>query len=192
MISHDEGFAVLRERLAGAVSAWGDEATARAVARLAHPAEAGGTDLPVLAWLDDALARAAEAVDADLAGALGAVARSVRWQQTASYVEHPPDASFLDRYGHAAVAGSDDLTLGLLLLGPDVHYPRHHHPAEEFYLPAGTIRWTHATDDAPVREPAGVLLHHAPWQPHALLTDERPVLLAWVWTGEVGTPSAFC
>jgi hypothetical protein len=39
---------------------------------------------------------------------------------------------------------------------------------------------------------AGVLVHHAPWQPHALWTDGRPVLLAYVWTGDVCTPAAFC
>ncbi len=186
-------FAVLRERLADALAARGHAATAGALARLAHRPDAGGvTDLPVLGWLDRALARASEEVDVDFAEALGAFARGARWRQTASYVEHPPSASFLDRYGHCGLAGTDDLTVGLLLLGPDVHYPRHHHPAEEFYLPTGTIRWTHATDDASAPEPAGVLVHHAPWQPHALWTDERPVLLAYVWTGDVRTPAAFC
>lgn len=63
---------------------------------------------------------------------------------------------------------------------------------DALYLPAGTIRWTHASDDAPAAEPAGVLVHHAPWQPHALWTDGRPVLLAYVWTGDVRTPAAFC
>jgi hypothetical protein len=91
----------------------------------------------VLGWLDDALTHAAEEVDAELAEALAAVAVGARWRQTASYVEHPPDASFLDRYGHCSLAGTDDLTVGLLLLGSDVHDPRHHHPAEEFYLPRG-------------------------------------------------------
>lgn len=186
-------FAVLRERLVGAVAARGHTGAAGALERLAYRPDTGGTtDLPVLGWLDDALARAVEEVDADLAEALGALARGARWRQTASYVERPPDGTFLDRYGHCGLAGTDDLTVGLLLLGPDVHYPRHHHPAEEFYLPAGTIRWTHATHDAPAPEPAGVLVHHAPWQPHALWTDARPVVLAYVWTGDVRTPAAFC
>ena len=193
MTSGDERFAVLRDRLADAVAAREDAATADALARLASSPNAGGsTDLPVLGWLDDALARAGDEVDAELAEALGAVAVDSRWRQTASHVEHPPDASFLDRYAHCALAGTDDLTVGLLRLGPDVHYPRHHHPAEELYLPAGTIRWTHAADDAPAPEPAGALLHHVPWQPHALWTDERPVLLAYVWAGDVHTPAAFC
>ena len=42
-----------------------------------------------------------------------------------------------------------------------------------------------------VDEPAGELVHHAPWQPHAMLTGDRPVLLAYLWFGEVDTPSSF-
>jgi hypothetical protein len=192
--SDDDGLAALGDRLAGAMAERGHAAAAAALARLTLRPDGGDvtTDLPVLGWLDDALARAAEEVDDAFAATLGAVAPGARWQQTASYVEHPPDASFLDRYAHAVLVQGEDVALGLVLLGPEVHYPLHHHPAEEFYLPAGTVRWTHATDDAPAPEPAGVLVHHAPWQPHALWTDDRPVLLAYVWTGDVRTPAAFC
>ena len=76
-----------------------------------------------------------------------------------------------------------------MLLGPDVHYRAHHHPAEEYYFPLGAIRWDHG--EGWVDEPAGELIHHEPWQPHAMATDGRPVLLAYVWFGEVTTPSAF-
>ena len=103
--SHDEGFAALRDRLAGAADARGHARTAGALERLAYrPDTDGTTDLPVLGWLDDALARAVEDVDTDLAEALGALARGARWRQTASYVERPPTASFLDRYGHCGLA----------------------------------------------------------------------------------------
>ncbi|MDD7967570.1 dimethylsulfonioproprionate lyase family protein [Actinomycetospora lemnae] len=152
----------------------------------AAPAGTAGGDLPVLAHLDDAVARAGEEVDGELAAVLGSVAASARWTQTASYVREPPGPGFLDGYAHATLVSGDDVAVGLLLLGPQVHYPPHHHPAEEFYLPGATIRWLHGAG------PAGVLVHHAPWQPHAMTTGDRPALLAYVWTGDVATPSAFC
>ena len=124
--------------------------------------------LPVLAHLDDALARAGEEVDAELADVLRPLATTVPWRQTAAYVADPPDASFLDLYAHATLAEAPDVAAGLVLLGPGVRYPPHHHPAEEFYLPGGTIRWVHGRDEAPAPEPAGTLIHHASWQPHGI------------------------
>lgn len=188
----------LRERLAAAMTGRGFAAQAAALGRLG--ARSGGPDtvhpvLPVLAHLDDAVARAGEEVDADLAGVLGPLAAAARWEQTAAYVASPPDASFLDLYAHATLADAGDagdVALGLVLLGPGVRYPPHHHPAEEFYLPAGAIRWVHAVAAEPAPEPAGVLVHHASWQPHGMWTGDRAVLLAYVWIGEVGTPAAFC
>lgn len=182
----------LRGRLAAAMTARGFAAQAAALGRL--PARSGGpgTVLPVLAHLDDAVARAGEEVDTDLARVLGPLAAAARWEQTAAYVASPPDASFLDLYAHATLADAEDVALGLVLLGPGVRYPPHHHPAEEFYLPAGAIRWVHAVGTDPAPEPAGVLVHHESWQPHGMWTGDRAVLLAYVWIGEVGTPAAFC
>ncbi|WP_433033624.1 dimethylsulfonioproprionate lyase family protein [Actinomycetospora sp. CA-053990] len=182
----------LRGRLAAVMAARGFAAQAAALGRLAARSEGPDTALPVLAHLDDAVARAGEEVDAELAGVLGPLAAAARWQQTAAYVANPPDASFLDLYAHATLADAQDVALGLVLLGPSVRYPPHHHPAEEFYLPAGAIRWVHAAAAEPAPEPAGVLVHHASWQPHGMWTGDRAVLLAYVWIGEVGTSAEFC
>ncbi|MDD7919467.1 dimethylsulfonioproprionate lyase family protein [Actinomycetospora callitridis] len=189
------GLDALRGRLAEAMTARGFGAQAAALERLAARSEGPDTVLPVLpvlAHLDGAVARAGEEVDADLAAVLGPLAAAARWQQTAAYVASPPDPSFLDLYAHATLADAEDVALGLVLLGPGVRYPPHHHPAEEFYLPAGVIRWVHAAAADPAPEPAGVLVHHGSWQPHGMWTGERAVLLVYVWIGEVGTSAAFC
>jgi hypothetical protein len=186
------GLDALRGRLAAAMTARGFAAQSAALERLVARSEGPGGALPVLAHLDDAVARAGEEVDADLAGVLGPLAAAARWQQTAAYVASPPDPSFLDLYAHAKLADAEDVALGLVLLGPGVRYPPHHHPAEEFYLPAGAIRWVHAAAADPAPEPAGVLVHHEPWQPHGMWTGDRAVLLAYVWIGEVETSAAFC
>ena len=145
-------------------------------------------DLPVLAHLDEALARVADEVDGQLREAVALVAGRADWTRTAAYAD---DEALFAGYAHATLRGADDdeVVLGLVLLGPDLHYRAHHHPAEEYYLPLGAIRWDHG--EGWVDEPAGELIHHAPWQPHAMATDGRPVLLAYVWFGEVGTSSAF-
>ncbi len=145
-------------------------------------------DLPVLAHLDDALARVADEVDPQLRAAVALVASRAGWTRTASYAS---DTALFAGYAHAALRGSadDDVVVGLVLLGPDVHYRAHHHPAEEYYFPLGAIAWDHG--DGWVEEPAGELIHHAPWQPHAMATGDRPVLLAYLWFDDVAIPSVF-
>jgi hypothetical protein len=167
-----------------------------ALASLGGPPRLASTppDLPVLAHLDRALARVADEVDPQLRDAVALVAGLAAWTRTAGY---SADEDLFAGYADAALRGpadddpdpEDDVVLGLVLLGPDLHYRAHHHPAEEYYLPLGGIRWDHG--DGWVDEPAGELIHHEPWQPHAMRTDARPVLLAYLWFGEVGTPSAF-
>lgn len=185
-------FGTLRARLATLLIDGGYPDRAALLRRLSYePGDGRVGAPPVLAHLEGALDRAAAEVDTALAETVAPLAAAATWVRTESYVRDPPDPSFLDRYAHATLAETDGVALGLVLLGPDVHYPPHHHPAEEFYLPAGTIRWLHAAGGDPRPEPAGVLVHHLPWQPHAMTTDDRPVLLVYVWTGEVGTPSVF-
>lgn len=166
--------------------------------------------LPVLAHFDDAVARCENALPDDLAAAIAEFKTAVAWTQTAAYVRDPPSPAFLDQYAHATLAGAPDgsadvparspgVSLGLLLLGPDVHYPPHKHPADEVYLPLTEARWVHDNarwvHDNTERyrpEPVGRLLHHEPWQPHGMLTAGRPLLAIYVWTGDVCTPSRFC
>lgn len=145
-------------------------------------------DLPVLTHLDEAVARVGDEVDGQLREAVALAAGRAAWTRTAGYSS---DEALFAGYAHAALRGSDDdeVVLGLVLLGPGVHYRAHHHPAEEYYLPLGGIRWDHG--EGWVDEPAGELIHHEPWQPHALRTDDRPAMLAYLWLGEVATPSVF-
>ena len=180
----------LTARFVAALGRRGAMAEVMAVASLGGPPHLvdAPPDLPVLAHLDDALVRVADEVDDQLRAALALLASRAAWTRTASYAS---DTALFEGYAHAPLRGSDDdeVVLGLVLLGPGVHYRAHHHPAEEYYLPLGGIRWDHGEDW--VDEPAGELVHHAPWQPHAMLTGDRPVLLAYLWFGEVDTPSSF-
>ena len=165
-----------------------------AMAELMAVASLGGTpqvaatppDLPVLAHLDDAVARVADEVDPQLARAVALLGSRAAWTRTESYAS---DEALFAGYAHASLRGDEDLVLGLVLLGPGVRYRAHHHPAEEYYLPLGAIRWDHG--EGWVDEPAGELIHHAPWQPHAMETGDRPAVLAYLWFDEVDVPSVF-
>jgi hypothetical protein len=183
----------LTARFVAALGRRGAMAELMALASLGGPPQLVDTapDLPVLAHLGQALVRVGEEVDDQLREAVTLVASRAAWTRTAGYAD---DGALFAGYAHAPLRSDDDepddgVVLGLVLLGPGVHYRSHHHPAEEYYLPLGGIRWDHG--QGWVDEPAGELIHHQPWQPHAMRTDERPVLLAYLWFGEVGTPSAF-
>ncbi len=165
-----------------------------------------GSGLPVLAHLADAVAVARLALARDVGDALAVAAAGAVWTQTAAYVAQPPGPGFLDGYAHATLRGPVDgaadrrggaprpptAAWGMLLLGPDVDYPHHHHPADEVYLPLTTARWSHGRGTPLVEEPARSLVHHRPWQAHAMTTGAGPLLALYLWTGDVTTPSAWC
>jgi hypothetical protein len=70
----------------------------------------------------------------------------LHWGQT--YSEADFGQSFVDNYGWLEVFGTRghfanaDVAAGILVLGPDVVYPDHHHVAEEIYIPlTGGTEW---------------------------------------------------
>lgn len=133
----------------------------------------------------------------ELADAIAVLGPSAPWTRTAGYVADPPNSRFLDGYAHVTLAAAPDgapsgAALGLLLLGAGVDYPPHHHPADEVYLPLTPARWVHGLDEDHRPEPPGVPIHHRPWQPHGMGTDDRPLLAVYFWSGDVATPSQFC
>jgi len=116
-----------------------------------------------------------------------ALAPSLAWRQT--YGVGQADAEFLSRYGWAELVGSKGIlhepgvSAGLLLLGPDCHYPAHRHPALEYYVPlSGTARWFD-TDlgwrDIP---PLQTIVHRSGID-HAMRTFAEPLLAYFHWSG---------
>ncbi|MCH1868084.1 dimethylsulfonioproprionate lyase family protein [Nocardioides sp. CFH 31398] len=165
------------------------------------PPGGGRGDLAVLDQLPEACEPAA-GVDAGLVELVRRLAPAAAWTQTADYLLHPPSPGFLDGYAHATLVGPPDggaapdgepttsgVSVGLLLLGRDVHYPPHHHPADEVYLPLGDADWLDDDATSYRARPAGSPLHHRPWQAHAMRTASRPLLAVYLWSGDVTTPS---
>lgn len=74
---------------------------------------------------------------------------------------------------------------GFYLQAPDCLYPPHSHAAEELYLLLdGSVEWQ-LDDGKPFMPPSPGLVHHQPWQKHAMRTGASPLLALWVWLGDI-------
>jgi len=153
--------------------------------------------LPVCRFWSVALGQAGANVSGPCS-ALAALAPRLTWMQNPNYRRAPPSPDFLDNYGYAVLAGPADgppalarhgkLAFGVLLLGPRTHYPLHHHPAAEVYIPLNTAEWWRG--DGPWREQApGAIIYHAPNVPHATRAGGTPLLALYLWCGELATPA---
>ncbi len=97
-------------------------------------------DFPVLHHLAEALSLAASFELAEIAERFSRVMGNLRWSQNPNYDDNNSSRRFLDGYAYAGISGPDAPILcavprgGLLLLGPGVVYPGHHHEPKEVYL----------------------------------------------------------
>jgi mannose-6-phosphate isomerase-like protein (cupin superfamily) len=111
-------------------------------------------------------------------------ADALDWRQTYRLPE--VDARFLDNYAYAEILEpltTPGVAAGLLLLGPDTHYPAHHHPADEVYVPlSGAAEWRQAESPWVRREPGAVIVHPS-LAPHAMRTGSEPLLALYLWYG---------
>ena len=110
-----------------------------------------------------------------------------RWGQT--YTAADFGQGFIDNYGWLEVFGTrghfvnDEVAAGLLILGPDIVYPDHHHIAEEIYIPlTGGTQWRMGEGDFHSRE-AGEIIHHASNVNHAMRTGKEPLMALYIWRG---------
>ncbi|WP_256750655.1 dimethylsulfonioproprionate lyase family protein [Mesorhizobium sp. Mes31] len=136
------------------------------------------------------LDRAAELASAEARPLVRLVAdqrNDLRWGQT--YNEADFGKEFIDNYGWLEVFGTrghfvnDEVAAGLLILGPDIVYPDHHHVAEEIYIPlTGGTEWRMGEGDFRIRA-AGEVIHHASKVSHAMRTAEEPLLALYIWRG---------
>jgi hypothetical protein len=148
--------------------------------------EIAAARLPVLRWLPQ-LAGGAASLGAELVAAVCRAAPLLDWRRTYSTADL--DAAFLENYGWSEIVGSvgpipsERIACGFLILGPSTFYPRHHHAAEELYVPlSGTAVWQQG--DMTWREHApGTPIHHRSEEPHAMRTGGSPLLALYVWRG---------
>ena len=140
------------------------------------------------ALLDDALAGTA------LGATLAQAAPLFRWRQNPNYTAASMGAAFMAGYGYVEFAGpkealfhAPDIRVGLLLLGPRLHYPAHAHPAEEIYHPLteGGL-WRRGQEDWRT-VPAGRAIHHPSMMVHETKATDSTLLALYCWRGNTVT-----
>jgi hypothetical protein len=153
--------------------------------------EIAAARLPVLRWLPQlaggTISSGAASFGADVVAAVCRAAPLLEWRQTYSAADL--DAAFLENYGWSEIVGSvgpiqsERIACGFLILGPSTFYPRHHHAAEELYVPlSGLAAWQQG-DMAWREHPPGTPIHHRSEEPHAMRTGGSPLLALYVWRG---------
>ena len=136
---------------------------------------------------------AAIMVDSALAAAIAGLEDELEWRQTDGYSDAGlGQPGFMKNYAHAEIIGPNgcfagkDFRLGLLLLGPGLHYRDHYHPAPELYwLLTGPSDWKRGAGGFATRQ-AGEMIWHRPLVVHATRTLDDPLLALWVWTRDTG------
>jgi quercetin dioxygenase-like cupin family protein len=125
---------------------------------------------------------------APFAGALAAAAHTLAWRR--SYTPAEVGQQFWDNYGWAELVGltgpmhCERLACGIMLLGPRVTYPLHHHEAEEMYVPlSGTADWKLGADPWEAQAP-GSVIHHPSNESHAMRTGEAALLALYLWRSD--------
>jgi hypothetical protein len=135
-------------------------------------------------------------VESTLAAAIAANEDALEWRQNPNYSDETMgQAGYMDNYAYAEIIGpsgpfaGDNFLLGLMILGPHLHYRDHFHRAPELYwMLTGPSEWRSGIGDFAVRA-AGETIWHPPLVPHATRTGEVPLLTVWAWTGDVGEPA---
>jgi hypothetical protein len=114
-------------------------------------------------------------------------AQSLSWGQT--YRAEDFGEAFLRNYGWVELFGTrghfvnDRIAGGFLLLGPHIHYPDHHHVAEEIYIPLTSRTEWRAGDAGFRKRAAGEVIHHPSNMVHAIRTGDAPLLALYLWRG---------
>lgn len=130
----------------------------------------------------------------DVLSAFRPLADVLPWRY--SYSPRPDLPNLENRMAWAELVGpkapfhSDQICLGITIIGPHVHYPEHTHPAiEVYYVISGTARWT-ARGVTQARPPGSYILHPSNVI-HAMETSDEPLIAAYTWSGEVKTLSSY-
>jgi len=117
----------------------------------------------------------------------------VRW--TEFYEEDSWSKAFLPLFANGEGIGPDgrlkhsDVILGLFLLGPNVTYPEHAHPAEEFYIVlTGEPEFKIGNNSFEAQDAGAVVLHHTNIS-HAIRTASEPFFAIFGWRGEIAAKS---
>jgi len=182
-------FDELLDRFHGYLAGVGSDRVADEVARIGWDMPARSLEPRALGCLRhlDRLAELAPSSAKPLAQFVASHRDALRWGQTYTAVDF--GQGFIENYGWLELFGTrghfvnDAVAAGLLILGPEIVYPDHHHIAEEIYIPlTGGTEWRMGEGGFHIRE-AGEIIHHASNVNHAMRTGRQPLMALYLWRG---------
>ncbi len=124
-----------------------------------------------------------------IAASINLLAPFLNWKQTAGYEilgEH-----YLHNYGYCTLIGPglliehQSMKLGFGIWGPGLHYPLHHHAAEECYHILGNAMQFRRENEQWQTYSDAQAIYNAPWQIHELKSTDKPMFLLYTWRGDV-------
>ena len=135
-------------------------------------------------------------LDSSLASVIAEIEDELAWQQNVNYSDAAMNCpGYMDNYAYAELVGpaglwpGNDFRMGLLVLGPHLHYLDHNHPAPELYwLLTGPSDWRAGSAGFTSRE-QGEMIWHPPHVVHATRTGAVPLLALYIWTSDVEQPA---
>ena len=174
-------------------------ASAVATLQTLPPAQTGPSNEPVVVqrYLSTVLAQATDPIVAQTLQQIRAVADKLDW------VTMPPTymgADFVEQFAYVRLGGpniapnrptvfpTSQLKFGLSLQAPNLFYPPHRHRAVEFYgILSGTALWQWGKRPFSPQPPPA-FIHHPSNLPHAMYTQDQPLLTTYIWVGEIDSP----
>lgn len=134
--------------------------------------------------------------ESDLAASIAATEDGLCWRQNPNYSDEAMgQPGYMHNYAYAEIVGpagafaGEDFLLGLMILGPGLHYRDHFHKAPELYWTlTGPSDWRSGGEDFTTRA-AGATVWHSPLTVHATRTGSAPLLTVWAWTRDVDEPA---
>lgn len=149
---------------------------------------------PVLSHLPHCLAEIGR-LHPVLAAHFASIEASMQWLRSPDYTDLIMGNGFNANYGWAQIIGphgffpGKDFTLGVLMLGPDRHYPDRYQPAPELCWPL-TLESFWSRDGKPffVKQ-QGTTIWHPSMALHATMTGASPLLALWFRTRDTSSPT---
>lgn len=129
---------------------------------------------------------------AKLAQGLVAASPHATWRET--YKDTDIGDDFMTRFGCYCIIGgggaftSAQLWAWVVYMPAHLHYPWHHHPAEEMYLVLSGEAEFHRHGEPSETLRTGDTSYHASNQPHAMTTLGHPVMALVMWRNGFETP----
>ncbi len=124
----------------------------------------------------------------ELTDALAAIEPEFAWHRRQQATQVVGD--LYNSHANAIIVGKgglemrQDVLIGVSLVAPEIHYPRHRHPPEELYVVLSPGKWMQ-DDNSLVLKRSGDLVHNPPNVWHSMQATKAPLLAIWcLWVKE--------